>query len=156
MSKSSIIITIALVVIAALGYYFYAPDSWKFWGQTANVIDTLPQDTESVAQHDRITAKHQFKNGTHIIAGEANSPTPCDLLSVNAVAGTNPVAINFISQNSGEMCAQVLTTNKFKVEFQAPENATFKATWNGQPVELNLIPAGADEDLTNFEVFIKG
>ena len=36
------------------------------------------------------------------------------------------------------------------------ENAMIKATWNGQPVELNLIPSGATEDLTNFEIFIKG
>ncbi len=163
MSKTLTTIIIILVII--IGFYFWAPDSWKFWQQTP--VEDVDGDVLGTASpHERITAKHQYKpaspaggNGTHIIAGEANSPTPCDILTTDArIAESFPeqVTLLFNSKNSGEICAQVVTSNRFKIEFQASENATIKATWNGQPVELNLIPVGANEDLTNFEIFIKG
>lgn len=162
MSKASIIGVIILVLFLGLIYYVYAPDSWRFWGQTASVIDsTNNQDSGAGTQvpHETITAKHQYKNGTHIIAGEATSPTACDILTTMAtVAESAPeqVMIAFTSETVGEICAQVLTQNRFKVEFQAGAEAKIKATWNGEPVALNLIPASLDEDLNDFELFIKG
>ena len=41
-------------------------------------------------------------------------------------------------------------------DFTASEKATIKATWNGKPAILNLIPADPNEDLNNFELYIKG
>ncbi|MEK7585298.1 MAG: hypothetical protein AAB455_02205 [Patescibacteria group bacterium] len=162
MTKTSIIGVIILVLFLGLIYYVYAPDSWRFWGQTASVLDaTNNQDSgsETQAPHETITAKHQFKDGAHIVAGEATSPTPCDILSTSAIVAESfpeQVTIAFTSQTTGEVCAQVITSNRFKVEFQASERATIKATWNGQPVELNLIPTTTNEDLGEFELFIKG
>ena len=159
MSKTSIIVVIILVILAILGFHFFAPDSWKFWGQTANVIDTTVDTSSQASEHETITAKHQYKNGKHIVAGEANSPTPCDILSASATVTKSlpeQVTINFTSTSTDSLCAQVITSNRFKVEFSASENATVKATWNGKPVGLNLIPAGENEDLGNFELFIKG
>ena len=156
MSKTVIIVIVVLIVLGA--FYFWAPDSWKWWQKTTTE-KTNGDVLGTVSPHERITAKHQFKNGTHIIAGETNLPTPCHILNTTArVAESFPeqVTIDFTSTSSGEICAQVITVNRFKIEFQASENAMIKATWNGQPVELNLIPSGATEDLTNFEIFIKG
>ncbi len=158
MSKTAITTsTILIILVIAGAFYYLAPDSVRFWdNQTAAVIeadDTIP------SPHETITAKHQYKNGKHIIAGEVNLPTPCNILTTTAqIAESFPeqVTINFDSTSSGEACAQVMTKNRFKIEFTASENAVIKARWNGQPVELNLIPVGANEDLTNFEVFIKG
>ena len=156
MSKTVTIVIIIIVIL--IGFYFWAPDSWKFWQETPVATNNGDVLGDAVA-HERITAKHQFKNGTHIVAGQVNSPTPCHLVTTSArVAESFPeqVTIDFKETSSGEICAQVVTTNRFKIDFQASENATIKATWNGQPVELNLIPAGANEDLINFEIFIKG
>ena len=159
MSKTAITTTTILIILVLAGaFYYLAPDSMKFWdGQTAAVIDA--DDNSTPSPHEAITAKHQFKNGMHIIAGEVDLPTPCHLLTTTAqIAESYPeqVTINFTTKESGEVCAQVITPNRFKIEFTASENAVIKARWNGQPVELNLIPAGANEDLTNFEIYIKG
>ncbi|HEY4517859.1 MAG TPA: hypothetical protein VJI74_03150 [Candidatus Paceibacterota bacterium] len=157
MTNTIIVILIVLVIAAGI-FYFLAPDSLKFWqSQTAAVGDSI--DTTTPLAHETILAKHQYASGTHIVAGEVNFPTPCYVLTTNAqVAESFPeqVTINFLSQTSGQVCAQVITPVRFKVSFQASQNATIKATWNGQPVVLNLIPAAAGEDLNNFELFIKG
>jgi hypothetical protein len=154
---SKIITVIIILILIALGMYYFAPDSFKFWqNQTAAPIEAI---LPTAPQHERITAKHQFKNGSHVVAGEVNVPTPCHILTTSAhIAESFPeqVTIAFVSQSNAEFCAQVITTARFKVDFNASENATIKATWNGSPVELNLIPAGANEDLSNFELFIKG
>lgn len=143
------LVIIAFVVLGALIYYTIRYDS-----QPAE-----PTPPPPVAQHETINAKHQYKDGRHIIAGEANVPTPCHILATDAlVAESMPeqVTVRFIASSSADACAQVLTPARFKVEFQASEKAIIKATWNGDPVELNLIPAGPGEDLDEFELFIKG
>ncbi len=154
------IISILLVIIITLGALFYfGPDSMKFWeDQTANTIDSVTNNPNN-SQHERINAKHQYRNGTHIVAGEVTLPTPCYVLTTSAmVAESFPeqVTIAFTSSTSGDVCVQLATTERFKIEFQASVQARIKATWNGQPVELNLIEASPNEDLTKFEIFIKG
>lgn len=158
MSTESKIITSTIVILLILAgaFYFLAPDSLKFWGdQTANTIDSANDDSETATPHERITAKHQYKNGTHIVAGEVNMPTPCYILNVSSRIVNGEAIIDFVSETNGEMCAEVITTERFRVDFTAEENVVIKGTWNGEPVELNLIPAGANEDLTNFEIFVK-
>lgn len=160
MSKTAITTTTILIILVIAGaFYYLAPDSVRFWDdQTAAVIDS-GDDASNPSPHEAITAKHQFKSGKHIIAGEVNLPTPCHILTTTTqIAESFPeqVTINFTSKDSGEVCTQVITPNRFKIEFEASENAVIKARWNGQPVELNLIPAGANEDLSNFEIYIKG
>ncbi|MEK7650208.1 MAG: hypothetical protein AAB367_04615 [Patescibacteria group bacterium] len=143
-----LLIIIAFVVLGALIYYTMQYD------QPSQETPPPP-----VAQHETINAKHQYKDGRHIIAGEANVPTPCHILTTDAlVAESMPeqVTVRFAASSSADVCAQVLTPARFKVEFQASEKATIRVTWNGDPVELNLIPAGADENLDDFELFIKG
>ena|SRR3989344_5591656 len=158
----TVILIFVLFTLLVLGifFYYFAPDSLKFWqNQTAAVGDSDTSNESSEPAHETITAKHQFKDGKHIIAGDVNMPTPCHILTTSAqVAESFPeqVTIQFVSRTSGEACAQVITPARFKVEFTASENATIKATWNGAPVSLNLIPALPTDDLDNFELFIKG
>src|SRR3989344_4368066 len=139
------IVSIVLIILVILGVlYFVLPDSMRFWeGQTASVIDSVDNSQDQSAP-DRITAKHQYKSGTHIVAGVVDLPTPCYILSTSArVAESYPeqVTIDFRAETSGEVCIQVITSERFKIDFQASEQAQIKATWNGQPVELNLIEA---------------
>lgn len=107
-----------------------------------------------------ITAKHQYKDGIHIIAGEIDMPTPCHILDWSVIGADDtppPIySIDFTLMSEAEVCAQVITPSRFKVEFEGQENAEIQATLNGDDVVLNLIEAGPDEDLEDFELFIKG
>jgi len=108
-----------------------------------------------------ITAKHQFKDGVHIIAGEVDVPTPCYLVNTDALVEVREPVVDratvaFTTVNEDDICAQVVTAARFKEVFHAQERAEIIATWNGSPVPLNLIEAGPDEDLDAFELFIKG
>jgi len=148
------IIGVIVLILIVLGTWV-----WVKYGD--NLGKSPVTDTETVDETPTmsITAKHQFKNGKHIIAGEVNLPTPCYVLDTQAmVAESMPeqVTIAFTSTTQGEICAQVVTTERFKVDFTASKEASIKATWNGKPATLNLIPAGENEDLNNFEIFLKG
>lgn len=117
---------------------------------------TLPENPYGV---ERIEATHFFEDGVHTIVGSIMMPTPCDLLEGAAqVAESFPeqITFNFTVINNAEMCAQVMTEQRFLVEASASENASIQATFMGEPVELNLIPAAEGESPENFELFIKG
>lgn len=155
--NSAPMIALAVLIIGALGLFGYT-----YFFKDEPVEEPAPEEAalEETAEVRTITAKHQFATGTHVIAGETDVPTPCHRLETTAFFknGTqNEVEIRFdASMAEGEICAQVITPARFKVEFEAPEDAILTATWNGQPATLNLIPATAEENLDDYEVFIKG
>ena len=66
------------------------------------------------------------------------------------------VTVDFKVINNAEACTQVITPQRFKVEFDASENASMRARLNGRNIELNLIPAAEGETPDEFEIFIKG
>ncbi len=100
MAKAITGIIVVLVVIGA--FHYFAPDSWKFWGdQTANTIDSVTGNENEEPAHERITAKHQYKNGTHIVAGEVNLPTPCYLLDATTRVSGGVATIDFTPTSSG-------------------------------------------------------
>jgi hypothetical protein len=108
----------------------------------------------------RIDAKHFFIPPTHTLAGEILMPTPCDLLDYSDVqiqeSSPETVTVNFKVVNHAEMCAEVVTPQRFMVSFDAQKDAVIKATFEGRPVELNLIPAAEGETPADFELFLKG
>jgi len=153
MSKSTLLV-IGLVIALALGALIYY--TAQYYGPSSDQATPPPPP---VSRHETITAKHQFKDGKHIVAGEVNVPTPCHILTAGAlVAESFPeqVTIDFRASTTADVCAQVLTLARFKIEFQASEKASIRAMWNGEPVELNLIPAAPGENLEDFEIYIKG
>ena len=106
-----------------------------------------------------ITAKHAYQNGQHIVAGEVPLPTTCDILEANATASADKkqVLIQLVSSvKTGEKCPDDITPVRFKVTIKADKAAKLSATLNGQEVVLNLIEAGQNENLDNFELYIKG
>ena len=150
---------VGVILVIALGTWGYIKYSNR--NTALPTENNQTDDTSSM----RITAKHQFKpgvsvnSGEHIIAGEIDLPTACYVLGTNAIVAESmpeQVTIAFTATTQGDVCAQVITTERFKVNFTASKDAVIKATWNGKPAILNLIPAGANEDLDNFEIFIKG
>jgi hypothetical protein len=108
----------------------------------------------------RVNAVHFFKDGTHTIVGDVMVQTPCDLLESTArVAESMPeqVTIALTTLNNADTCAQVLTLQRFRVDFTASEKAVITATLNGVAVILNLRDAepGADPEKLE-DLYFKG
>jgi len=129
------LVVIIVLIIAGLG--------WAWWanrGDLDDSTDTATSTGDLIDSGQLITAKHQFIDGRHIVAGEIDLPTPCHLLNTQVqVAKSLPeqVTINFSATSTGE-------------------DASIKATWNGQKATLNLVPVAPGESIEDFEVFIKG
>lgn len=159
MDKRTVLLFIALFVIVIGGMFTFA--------YLKKVEVEVPQPSppqvdaasSSVPYASRVDAKHFFIDGVHTFVGVIDMPTPCDLLSAQSrVMESFPeqVVIDFTVINNAESCVQVVTPQRFKVSAAASKDASISATWKGQPVELNLIPAGKDEVPEDFELFIKG
>jgi len=151
------IVGIAVLVLIVVMYQGSTidMDADREW---ANTPAEEPKDVV-ITPKTVITAKRAYQSGTHTIAGEIPMPTPCHVLAASATStndGTKAF-IEFTSSMSGaEMCAQVITPARFKVSVKANKDAEISATLNGQEVVLNLIEAGPNENLDDFELYIKG
>lgn len=167
MDKRGTYIIAGILILAVLGFIVISFQK--------SVLDTNPQtDRQSVASTSEwentpaeiiatvktvITAKHAYRNSEHIVAGEVPLPTACDILSTTAVVSTDKkqILIQFVSTiKTGDKCPSDITPVRFKVLAKADKNAVISATLNGRPITLNLIEAGANENLDNFELYIKG
>lgn len=131
--------------------------------QNNNEVGGAATSSEDSFAPDIITAAHQYdeESGVHIVAGETEVPTPCHMISHDvSIAESMPeqVSLNFSSnvEDPDQMCAQAISTQRFKVTFEASEEATISATYNGQDVRLNLQEVGPGENLEDFEVYTKG
>jgi len=155
MKQSYIFATVAFIALLA-GVIFFGG---FFTRESIEEPTTAVEDNKLARPEVTITAKHQWKDGVHTIAGETDMPTPCHLLEWETfVAESFPeqVSINFTLGTQADGCIQVITPTRFRVEFQASERASINATLNGEQIVLNLIEVGPDEDLDDFELFIKG
>jgi|AntRauTorckE6833_2_1112554.scaffolds.fasta_scaffold00843_13 hypothetical protein len=160
MSRNALIGLGVVVIAIVVGGVFLTTNNKA---QNPSDVGGVSTSTESSFVPNLITAAHQYNSeeGVHIIAGEAEIPTPCHLLTTDVtIAESMPeqVTINFASQveDPDQVCAQVISTQRFKVTFEASESASIKATYNGQGVELNLQEVGPGENLEEFEVYTKG
>ncbi|HET8574666.1 MAG TPA: hypothetical protein VFM02_00645 [Candidatus Paceibacterota bacterium] len=153
----SVIILAALGVIAFVSYESYQSRSI----QTAPVADANANEA-STTSIELITAKHQYNAdmGTHTVAGTLETPTICDILSTSVKTEksvkTATATIAFKLTNTSETCAQAVGEQRFKVSFDAPENAVIQATLNGRPIQLNLVPVPKGENLDDFQIYVKG
>lgn len=161
MEQKHIVGSITLLGLIILGMFVFA------YLKREEIQQTTPPpqggdvvtDTSPYANITRIDGKHFFDGKTHTVVGEIPMPTACDLFNWSVrIAESMPetVTIDFDVINNAEMCAQVVTPQRFKVSFDASEGATIKATLEGREVILNLIPALPGESPDDFEVFIKG
>lgn len=156
MTQRALIIGAVVVVVIILGLFAYTYTRDDATAVPAPTPDSEEQD-EPTAR--RIDATHFFSDGTHTIAGEVLMPTPCDLVDAEAIvreSAPEQVTIAFEVVNTAETCAQVVTPQRFRVDFDASVDAVIDATWNGDQATLNLIEAGPGEDPEDFELFIKG
>jgi len=160
MSQKSIILVVILFVLLIVGMFTYATLKKAELNQPPQTIDTDEQLLDDPYVYiARIDGTHYFIDGVHTIVGEIEMPTPCDLLEVDAIVQESypeQVILDFTVINTSEMCAQVVTSQRFKVSASASSEAQFSARLMGREVELNLTPAPEGESPDDFEVFIKG
>lgn len=100
-----------------------------------------------------IPVLHQFKNGTHTYVGTLDVPTPCHAVFGEALVKESypeQVDIRIETKESGNICAQVIATKKFKVSFVASTGAVVRAYVNGTPVlfKVTEVPGTANLEAT--------
>ncbi len=158
MDKRTVVLVVTLFALIVAGMFIFAYLKRQEVSTPAPVI-VVEEPVVPYADITRIDAKHYFVDGVHTFVGEIPFPTPCDLLeATSTVMESYPeqVRLDFTVINNAEMCAQVVTAQRFMVSATASEAATVTATFMGRPVELNLIPAAPGERPEDFELFIKG
>ena len=149
-------VAIFVLIVAGMFLFTYLQKKSLPEPVTPTPAATSTQKTYGIT---RIDGKHFFINGVHTIVGELALPTPCDLLTAEAVVAESypeQVTFAFTVVNTTETCAQVVTNQRFKVSAQASKDANLQATFMGVPVALNLVEAEAGETPEEFELFIKG
>ena len=160
MEQKHIVVSVIALVLIIAGMFIFAYLKKNELSQPQVPEVTTTQDGDSpYADITRIDAKHFYIPPTHTIAGEMIMPTPCDLLNwtTRTVAGTpEQVVVDFTVVNHAESCVQVATPQRFKVSFDASENAVIRATLQGRELQVNLVPALPGETPDDFELFIKG
>jgi hypothetical protein len=159
LNKSALYGVLLLVLLAAgiFGYTLVSAPTTTELIVEEDSTDVVSDTPASVPQ--AIVAQHQFVGGMHTIAGSVDLPTPChNLLTEPFFVGedTSTVEVRFTTSVVGDVCAQVITPARFKLTFEADENATITALWNGRPAELNLVPVPEGANLDDFEVYVKG
>lgn len=158
MSNRTIVLFIVMFALIVVGMFLFTYLHTK--DQTEEIL--VPEPTASTTNTygiTRIDGKHFFVDGVHTIVGELALPTPCDLLTTDSIiAESYPEQVTFAFSvvNTTDVCAQVITNQRFKIEAQASKDAYLKATFMGTPVELNLVEAAPGETPESFELFIKG
>lgn len=147
------VIVLVLLVVGLFGYTLIsAPTS-----EAPEKTDDTPVGTN--VEQRTISAQHQYRDGVHTIAGTVTVPSPCHRLLAEPFfidESKERVEIRFTTSVEGEVCAQVVTDARFKVTFEAPEQATVSATWNGAAATLNLVPVAPGTNLDDFELYLKG
>lgn len=159
MSQKAIILIVTLFAIIVAGMFTYAHLKQSEKSETPEQAPAQPEEEVMYPDITRIDATHYFIDGTHTLVGEVNMPTPCDLLEAEAMVMESfpeQVVVDFTVINNSDMCAQVVTPQRFMVSVDASEDATFSARFMGREIELNLRPAPEGETPEDFELFIKG
>jgi len=154
-----IIATIIVIALGLVGYGFYRSQIDRSSNETAPDI-TIPVVPPEEEYAEIINAKHQYRGGKHIYAGELDLPTPCHLLQSDVIRDpSNPsiIEIEFTSVYEGtDACIQVITPRPFKVTFDAPKEIGLKVRYNGKPIRLNIFEVPESENLDLFDINVKG
>ncbi len=160
MDKRTILLVVSFFLLIVVGMFVFAYLKRAEMVQAPVVEAPVEEEVVLYPNVTRIDAKHFFIDGVHTFAGELVLPTPCDLLEVDTVVRESfpeQIVLDFNVINNSEMCAQVMTTQRFMTQpITASAEATVTATFMGRQIELNLIPAAEGETPEEFELFIKG
>ncbi|MBX2866790.1 hypothetical protein KTR10_02465 [Candidatus Kaiserbacteria bacterium] len=158
MNSKTITLFVGALVLIIIGMFTFAYVK-RADIEKEDMSEQVPVDQTAYDGIERIDAKHFYINGVHTLAGEILMPTPCDLLEHDFVimeSYPEQVVVDFTVINNADICAQVVTPQRFLVSFSASEEADIRATLQQRSVILNLVPAAAGETPDDFELYIKG
>jgi hypothetical protein len=155
MDKKNTYIIGGVLVLSALAFGFIF-----FRSQTIPVeqVPSLTPTSTGVVIPSIITAKHAYRNGEHILAGDMNLPTSCHLLehTVTILPDESRATIAFSRNFTGGDCPGGEISTRFLVQFKGKPDTQIRVTVDGQEVPLSLIEVPPEEDIENTEVFLKG
>lgn len=152
--NTKVLVLVTVLVFIAAGLFVYTLVSTP----TATIVEAPEKTAVDQNEGKILTAKHQYLDGIHTVAGKTEVPTPCHrLVTEPFFIQEQPahVEIRFSTLLEGEECPSQPFEVPFRVTFEAPEDATITALWNGSSVRLNLVPLAPGEKLED-ELYIKG
>jgi hypothetical protein len=158
MNQRALIISGIIFLLVIGGMFGYAALKRAELNKPHVVVPQTPEVED--ASQMRVNAVHFFKDGTHTVVGDLMVPTPCDLIQAEAIVAESmpeQVTIQLTTINNDDTCAQVMTLQRFRVEFEASMQATIRATLDGKGVLLNLRDAepGTEPDKLE-DLYFKG
>lgn len=153
--NTKVVSLVVILVLVAVVLFVYTLVS----APTGKEIVTNETNTVGLHKVEKIlTAKHQFQDGIHTIAGRTDVPTRCHRIIAETFFTSedlSSVEVRFSTFMEGETCPSEFFEVPFRVSFEAPEDVALQATWNGDFARLNLIPLQPGEVLED-EMYIKG
>lgn len=158
--NKTVILAVGIGIIVIIGGMFAYSSYMK--NRIADDTTQIPPVEEEEQEEVRINGVHVYSDGSHTVIGEVMLPTPCHLLDANAIVAESmpeqvTIALSTIEPDAGTMCAQVMTAQRFRVDFDASEQAVLRATFDGRPAILNLQEGDPSTDLDELgEFYFKG
>lgn len=157
--NNTAIAVLVLLILGALTVFTFT----LLQPEPSSPEEVAPQATDvttDIARDDIIvSAKQQYQDGTHTIAGTVTVPTPCHGVTAEPFlveSGSSTVAeIRLTTVLEGDDCPSVSSDTTFRVIFDAPEEIEVRAVWDGDPVRLNLLPV-AEGEVLDETFFFKG
>ena len=157
MSKRTWTITVVLIIIGLVLVAIYGNYKAKNIEITNNQREEAIENTINKSE-TTINVKHQYKDGEHVYVGTFETPTPCYNYNVelSEVDDNRVIDITYNLTENDQICAQVITEREFRISYEGDENDSVIATINGELVNLNVFEVPTEENINQFEIFIKG
>lgn len=151
-NKTGYIITIIIGILFLILVYLVATNKPEE-GLDGKVDENVIEEPAEL-----IHVKHQYKDGTHIFAGDLIVDNDCSDRLEASVSDTGPTLVfETIDDNPDGPCTkEAFKTYPYKLFHVSPEDTKYSGTVNGVPVRLNLYEISPDEDIDEVDLFIKG
>lgn len=124
------------------------------YNKNINTDNYDPLKEENFTQNPlkTIRALYKYQENTHTLIGEIELPNPCYEINTNISKEGNETEIEITKQmDTDMMCAQVITSKRFRVDFEGERDDLIIASLDGDLVNLNIFEFPADEDLEKAE-----
>jgi hypothetical protein len=144
--------SLLVVAIVLVGAYLYNKDKQEIFEQEREQAIQEEVERPSVT----VNVKHQYKDGTHIVVGFVELPTPCYEIKTAVEKNERETTLNINYESVGEMCAQVITQKEFRISFEGTVDENIIAKINGELVNLNIFEIGSNKNIDEVDIFNKG